>query len=107
MIRRPPRSTLFPYTTLFRSRRIDTHASAAVASRRGRLLSQFWNKQAGVIAGRSVPGGPPAGILFGDRGLRHAMSGRAGTSPVGMVVALTLLANRRARNPRLRLGDDQ
>src|SRR5258708_24814674 len=23
MIRRPPRSTLFPYTTLFRSRRID------------------------------------------------------------------------------------
>src|SRR2546425_1383382 len=30
MIRRPPRSTLFPYTTLFRSCR-----SAAVASRRG------------------------------------------------------------------------
>src|SRR2546425_7065523 len=26
MIRRPPRSTLFPYTTLFRSRRrVDTH----------------------------------------------------------------------------------
>src|SRR2546422_8549123 len=24
MIRRPPRSTLFPYTTLFRSRRIDS-----------------------------------------------------------------------------------
>src|SRR3712207_7290339 len=24
MIRRPPRSTLFPYTTLFRSQRIDT-----------------------------------------------------------------------------------
>src|SRR2546422_7102632 len=25
MIRRPPRSTLFPYTTLFRSRREDPH----------------------------------------------------------------------------------
>src|SRR3712207_8043215 len=25
MIRRPPRSTLFPYTTLFRSRRPSTH----------------------------------------------------------------------------------
>src|SRR3712207_7735240 len=25
MIRRPPRSTLFPYTTLFRSRRLDGH----------------------------------------------------------------------------------
>src|SRR3712207_7173703 len=30
MIRRPPRSTLFPYTTLFRSRQIDP----AVAGRR-------------------------------------------------------------------------
>src|SRR5258708_28352089 len=27
MIRRPPRSTLFPYTTLFRSRPIDGHRS--------------------------------------------------------------------------------
>src|SRR5437762_4909256 len=26
MIRRPPRSTLFPYTTLFRSHDADTHA---------------------------------------------------------------------------------
>src|SRR2546430_10193686 len=26
MIRRPPRSTLFPYTTLFRSRRIGSHS---------------------------------------------------------------------------------
>src|SRR5258707_7358946 len=25
MIRRPPRSTLFPYTTLFRSQRLDDH----------------------------------------------------------------------------------
>src|SRR3712207_8420484 len=27
MIRRPPRSTLFPYTTLFRSDEIDSHKS--------------------------------------------------------------------------------
>src|SRR2546422_3146567 len=32
MIRRPPRSTLFPYTTLFRSRRA---ASEAAGTRRG------------------------------------------------------------------------
>src|SRR2546427_12391913 len=31
MIRRPPRSTLFPYTTLFRSH--DHHAEAALAGR--------------------------------------------------------------------------
>src|SRR5256885_11200632 len=29
MIRRPPRSTLFPYTTLFRSRRPEAHRCAA------------------------------------------------------------------------------
>src|SRR3989454_5357641 len=31
MIRRPPRSTLFPYTTLFRSRRAAARAAAALA----------------------------------------------------------------------------
>src|SRR2546426_9344418 len=36
MIRRPPRSTLFPYTTLFRSRTAD-RATAVVRDARGRL----------------------------------------------------------------------
>src|SRR2546427_5788307 len=44
MIRRPPRSTLFPYTTLFRSRRVllDRHAvlGALRIERRERGLSQ-------------------------------------------------------------------
>src|SRR3712207_9295794 len=31
MIRRPPRSTLFPYTTLFRSRRLSAAVAVAVA----------------------------------------------------------------------------
>src|SRR5438105_5533596 len=42
MIRRPPRSTLFPYTTLFRSRSLSRHpgemAEAAAQIRRG----PFW-----------------------------------------------------------------
>src|SRR2546430_9306870 len=32
MIRRPPRSTLFPYTTLFRSRRLERDVSEIVAA---------------------------------------------------------------------------
>src|SRR3712207_7909808 len=36
MIRRPPRSTLFPYTTLFRSRSASASAFSAAASRRAR-----------------------------------------------------------------------
>src|SRR2546422_6350626 len=57
MIRRPPRSTLFPYTTLFRSRRWIPERSRAWRSRRGgggvsraipgRFLSQ---RRAGVRA---------------------------------------------------------
>src|SRR3712207_7127852 len=34
MIRRPPRSTLFPYTTLFRSRRASSRAGTRSAARR-------------------------------------------------------------------------
>src|SRR5215213_2069552 len=36
MIRRPPRSTLFPYTTLFRSRHSQAHPRLSVRPRRAR-----------------------------------------------------------------------
>src|SRR3712207_8796575 len=35
MIRRPPRSTLFPYTTLFRSVRLEGHRAVRAAEGRG------------------------------------------------------------------------
>src|SRR2546430_12599117 len=35
MIRRPPRSTLFPYTTLFRSRRLQAARIESVGNRSG------------------------------------------------------------------------
>src|SRR3989442_7749613 len=41
MIRRPPRSTLFPYTTLFRSiRTLATITEREIATRFGHLLGQ-------------------------------------------------------------------
>src|SRR3712207_7579052 len=45
MIRRPPRSTLFPYTTLFRSDRVECHGAGGarrhpVEERLGRVLRQ-------------------------------------------------------------------
>src|SRR2546422_5413890 len=58
MIRRPPRSTLFPYTTLFRSR-------AALGSRRGAGGAR---PGGGVDASRR-PGGPQDGGA--DRGPVH------------------------------------
>src|SRR2546430_13704402 len=39
MIRRPPRSTLFPYTTLFRSDLLDRESPTTIAYRLARHLS--------------------------------------------------------------------
>src|SRR3712207_9275253 len=40
MIRRPPRSTLFPYTTLFRSDAADPTAAASAADHLAELLTR-------------------------------------------------------------------
>src|SRR2546426_3455576 len=50
MIRRPPRSTLFPYTTLFRS-----DASGAVAPVRGRGQADQEQPGAGIAEARQRP----------------------------------------------------
>src|SRR3712207_9011732 len=52
MIRRPPRSTLFPYTTLFRS-------GAEAGPDAGQLLGDFQ----GVVELLLVPGGAPVGVV--------------------------------------------
>src|SRR5437667_8225318 len=63
MIRRPPRSTLFPYTTLFRSRRRAWRPPRPPASRGPR----------GAARGsrRAAPGGPPRGSAPGPRSEEH------------------------------------
>src|SRR5256885_17166330 len=61
MIRRPPRSTLFPYTTLFRSiahlRSFESHGSSP--SRSGIGITQAWPLAgaAAVAAAQRVGGG--------------------------------------------------
>src|SRR3712207_7391022 len=50
MIRRPPRSTLFPYTTLFRSTE-RLAALAAVATRRAKLPASSFTSYAGRPGG--------------------------------------------------------
>src|SRR2546426_6412115 len=60
MIRRPPRSTLFPYTTLFRSRRLGAQPGQALHPVR-RLVDL--GAPARQIAGH----GPPHGFLVLDR----------------------------------------
>src|SRR3712207_7908281 len=50
MIRRPPRSTLFPYTTLFRS-----HRALRGRTQRGRSTFWTWREQMYDLAGRLDP----------------------------------------------------
>ena len=50
MIRRPPRSTLFPYTTLFRS--VEDEGAAAEAGLRGIRRDQYGNYLMGDVIKR-------------------------------------------------------
>src|SRR3712207_7522372 len=74
MIRRPPRSTLFPYTTLFRSRRAGTElpAGCRVRKPRGRERLAGPGSRAGG-RGRRGRGGRVGGTRrgTGDRGSRR------------------------------------
>src|SRR2546427_7610753 len=49
MIRRPPRSTLFPYTTLFRStplrQKVESHRTSCLTFESPRLVSAAWPRR--------------------------------------------------------------
>src|SRR5260370_26933903 len=79
MIRRPPRSTLFPYTTLFRSVWLGggLDPQLSLHARRGRLLSATAFRTA---AGPDRPQGRRTPREAGDAGLgtyRRRLGGRA------------------------------
>src|SRR2546426_5597243 len=65
MIRRPPRSTLFPYTTLFRSeRRLEGRSPAHFAALGGLLalrlrLARDWRAASERVKRRNAPHTPP------------------------------------------------
>src|SRR3712207_8345034 len=71
MIRRPPRSTLFPYTTLFRSALVGgLHPGrpvVLVAHSTGGLITPLWldrRRRAGQVA-------PVAGLVLNSRSEEH------------------------------------
>src|SRR3712207_7189922 len=72
MIRRPPRSTLFPYTTLFRSQGVPP-GRAGVVGRRGGVLQV--GRQAAADRGRVGVRRPrragPAAVHLGRRSEEH------------------------------------
>src|SRR5438034_10177173 len=114
MIRRPPRSTLFPYTTLFRSLGLPDWAFAgAVGLAAAGLPVMLWTgviERRRALAGGTGRAPAPAGVQrwltwrrsllsaasgFGLLGLvtaTHAAMRQLGIGPVGTLVASGLLA---------------
>src|SRR5258708_10207675 len=65
MIRRPPRSTLFPYTTLFRSEVVDYVERRAADAKQGRPFFLYW-----PLASPHTPIAPTSGWQ-GKSGLNY------------------------------------
>src|SRR2546425_3451632 len=86
MIRRPPRSTLFPYTTLFRS--LPARFGAEQAGDRGLVLEGGADRAGGRVLGGAQAGG---GLADRDRlllsppcgGGRVVLAGEGGDPVVG------------------------
>src|SRR2546430_13097455 len=55
MIRRPPRSTLFPYTTLFRSRRQQVQRDVHVTLEGVQGIEPAGDQPLGIVADRQSP----------------------------------------------------
>src|SRR5262245_64483941 len=73
MIRRPPRSTLFPYTTLFRSRR-----RRSPPGHRGHLGQWAWIRlRRAKGAGRASWWGGPAKYAYASRTTRRTLPNRS------------------------------
>src|SRR3712207_7725078 len=101
MIRRPPRSTLFPYTTLFRS------APAAPARAARRLLSPLRDpRDLRLPVPPDVPGGGPrvrGGLAPGLRTHRDRKSTRLNSSHANISYAVFCLKKKNLIHGLVRL----
>src|SRR6266480_667509 len=84
MIRRPPRSTLFPYTTLFRSRsRCRRHGPADPRAVPGfTVQSDRVDGNARGVAGPPLPRAPPRDLDHRGRDLRPILVWRGPTRAI-------------------------
>src|SRR3712207_7108205 len=94
MIRRPPRSTLFPYTTLFRSAYVTLRGGAAVDEQE---LRTFVAGEIGAIA-------KPKTIYFTPdlpKTRRDRKSTRLNSSPRQYLVCRLLLEKKKSNRPSI------
>src|SRR3712207_9054789 len=107
MIRRPPRSTLFPYTTLFRSagvfKVLDTYAAQSLGTH------QFPDKSGGYFPEDLFSGAIVVDAAHGGRDTGHIVPGKLGLSEadLNLAVAHELAQILPAREVLLTRSDDE
>src|SRR2546422_10989330 len=78
MIRRPPRSTLFPYTTLFRSHERVDRRSAAARSHCG-IVDSYSAQNSPIDSAFRIPHSEfTQSAMFIDRAVVHVVGGAGG-----------------------------
>src|SRR3712207_8581690 len=97
MIRRPPRSTLFPYTTLFRSGRVEAHAHLARVARAERRRA----RAVGGVAGQALELG-----RVGAHDLEDRKSTRLNSSHANISYAVFCLKKKNKYTPAPYHGHD-
>src|SRR5258705_5395282 len=101
MIRRPPRSTLFPYTTLFRSDAVDRLAPGVdgVDDAAERVAEQVADEDAADASGRGAGADDGDGARLEDRvegGTEDRKSTRLNSSHLGISYAVLCLTKKSA-----------
>src|SRR2546427_4944097 len=96
MIRRPPRSTLFPYTTLFRSPRADWHRAGL--SRGARTRARHGTRRCGLAPGGLQGRDGHGGRSEGDSALRSEEHTSELQSQSNLVCRLLLEKKKKIKN---------
>src|SRR3712207_7402580 len=93
MIRRPPRSTLFPYTTLFRSRRRLADAPRPRRAPRRQVVRRLRDPRGGTAsaAARGAGDGADAAVDHADPGRLDRKSTRLNSSHANISYAVFCL----------------
>src|SRR3989442_11107680 len=96
MIRRPPRSTLFPYTTLFRSHRFGVTRLTAYE---GGIIEGFYTfRQEMSARGHGCPGGFDPPVHWNELYDKDRKSTRLNSSHVRISYAVFCLKKKKKKN---------
>src|SRR5437899_8945351 len=100
MLRRPPRSTLFPYTTLFRSQAQPARLAAPRGGARGERASRSHARYS--AAGSSAQRHPGR-----DESAQDRKSTRLNSSHLGISYAVFCLKKKKSKKKNRSLKDDE